>query len=207
MNLKVKLLIIFMLAGTFVFSQNDSPSDSLSSQKEKHIIKYRHSIGSSLFTILNFFPDPADYYLLNYGYRLSQKDNIFVEAFTWKYAEPMGTYGESEEMYPGKVRAFGIGAGYQRFHWKNLFTTLEATPIMTQYYDSDNEKIQKGFQLYLQLMLGYRFEFFDKRWYLEPAYALKYWPVNTNMPESFAEIEKGTPKYTFEPSLIFGFKF
>jgi hypothetical protein len=207
MNLKGKLLIIFMLAGTFVFSQNNQPSDSISPQKEKHIVKYRHSIGASLFMVLNFFPEPADYYLLNYGYQFTQKDRVFVEFNTWKYSEPMGTYGDSKELYPGYVRAFGVGAGYQRFHWKGLFTTIQATPFIKQYYDLDDKKIQKGFQLYLQLIAGYRFEFFKKRFYVEPAYALKYWPVDTNFPADFAEIEEGAPKYTFEPSLIFGFKF
>ena len=144
---------------------------------------------------------------LNYGYRLTQKDNIVVEAITWTYYEPLGTYGSSEEFYPGKVRAYGIGLGYQRFHWKNLFTTVEPTFFLQQFYDTDDTKIQKGFQLYLQFILGYRFEFFKKRLFIEPAYALKYWPVNTNFPESFAAIESGAQKYKFEPSLNFGFRF
>ena len=157
--------------------------------------------------VLNFFPDPADYYLLQYGYQLSPKDRIFAEFNTWKYEEPKGTYGDSEELYPGFVRAFGVGVGYQRFHWKGLYTAIEATPFITKYYDLDDNKIQNGFQLYLQLIAGYRLEFFKKRFFLEPAYALKYWPVDTNFPTDFAEIEEGAPKYIFEPSLIFGCKF
>ena len=196
-----------MLAGTLVFSQNNSASDSLSSQKKEHLVKYKHSIGISLFMVMNFFPDPADYYLFNYGYQFSTKNRIFVEFNTWKYNEPKGTYGDSEELYPGYVRAYGIGVGYQRFFWKGLFAVAEATPFITQYHDIYGEKIQNGFQLYLQLIAGYRFEFFKKRWYIEPGYALKYWPIDTNFPEDFAEIEEGAPKYIFEPSLIFGFKF
>ena len=207
MNLKLKLLIIFMLAGTFVFGQNNSPSDFFSSQNEKHIVKYRHSLGASLFMVMNFFPDPADYYLITYGYQITRKDRLFVEFNTWKYSEPIGTYGNSKENYPGYVRVFGIGAGYQRFYWKGLFTTIQATPFLKQYHEINDNKIQKGFQLYLQLALGYRFEFFKKRLYVEPAYALKYWPVDTNFPADFAEIEEGAPKYIFEPSLNFGFKF
>ena len=205
--LEVILLIVFMLAGTFVLGQNNSPTDSSSSQTEKPIVEYRHSIGVSLFMVLNFFPDPADYYLFQYGYRLSPKDRIFAEFNTWKYSEPKGTYGDSEEQYPGFVRAYGVGVGYQRFLWKGFFAIAEATPFITQYYDTEGEKIQKGFQLYLQLIAGYRFEFFKKRFYLEPAYALKYWPIDTNFPTGFAEIEEGAPNYIFEPSLIFGYKF
>jgi hypothetical protein len=166
----------------------------------------RHSIGSTLFLLGNI-GDSVRFMQLNYGYRLTPKDNIIVEAITWTYYEPLGTYGSSEEFYPGKVKASGIGLGYQRFHWKNLFTTVEPTFFLQQFYDRDGTKIQNGFQLYLQFILGYRFEFFKKRLFIEPAYALKYWPVNTNFPESFAEIENGAPKYKFEPSLNFGFRF
>ena len=205
--MKVKLLIIAMLATTLVFGQNTSPRDTLLPKKEKDIIKHRHSLGLSLFMIANFLPEPADYYLLTYGYRLTKKDRVFIEFNTWKYAEPLGTYGHSKELYPGFVRAFGAGIGYQRFHWKGLFTSIEATPFVKQYYDVKDNKIQKGFQLYLQLIAGYRFEFLKNRFFIEPAYALKYWPVDTNLPSDFSQIEKGAPKYIFEPSLNIGFKF
>lgn len=205
--MKAKLLILCLLAATFVFGQNISPTDSLLVKEGNHFIKYRHSVGVSLLMVSNLLPEPADYYLFTYGYRLTQKDRIFIEFNTWKYSEPLGTYGNSKELYPGFVRAFGVGVGYQRFHWKGLFTTIEATPFIKHYYDADNKNIQKGFQLYLQLIGGYRFEFFKNRFYIEPAYALKYWPVDTNLPSGFSEIEKGAPKYIFEPSLNIGFKF
>ena len=195
-----------MLTASFGFGQNNSSIDSLSSYTEDEI-KHRHSIGASLFMLFNFLPEPADYYLFTYGYRLTQKDRVFVEFNTWKFSEPIGTYGHSKEFYPGFVIASGVGVGYQRFHWKGLFTTIEATPFIKQYYDINDNKIQKGFQLYLQLIAGYRFDLFKKRLYVEPAYALKYWPIDTNFPSDFAKIEEGKPKYIFEPSLNFGFKF
>jgi len=166
----------------------------------------RHSIGSTLFLLGNI-GDSVNFFQLNYGYRLTQKDNFIVEAIAWTYYEPLGTYASSEEYYPGKVRAYGIGLGYQRFLWKNLFTTVEPTLFLQQFFDTDDKKIQKGFQLYLQFIVGYRFEFLKKRMFIEPAYALKYWPVNTNFPASFAAIERGAPKYKFEPGLNFGFRF
>ncbi|MCJ7717290.1 MAG: hypothetical protein MUO54_12335 [Anaerolineales bacterium] len=166
----------------------------------------RHSIGSSLFLMGNI-GDSVNYFQLNYGYQLTQKDLIIAEAITWTYYEPLGTYGSSEKFYPGKVKAFGLGLGYQRFLWKNLYSTVEPTFFLQQFYDTDDKKIQKGFQLYLQFIVGYRFEFFKKRMFIEPALALKYWPVNTNFPASFAAIESGAPKYKFEPGLNFGIKF
>jgi len=191
-------LICFILSG-----QNHGASAQTG---EKDPVFRRHSVGSTLFLLGNI-GDSVNFFQLNYGYRLTQKDNIIVEAITWTYYEPLGTYGSSEEFYPGKVRAFGIGFGCQRFHWKNLFTTVEPAFFFQQFYNTDNQKIQKGFQLYLQFILGYRFEFFKKRLFVEPAYAIKYWPINTNFPETFATIESGAPKYKFEPGLNFGFRF
>ena len=206
MNLSAKLLVILMFTVSFVFGQNKSFKDSLSSHSENQI-KHRHTLGASFFMLGNFLSESPDYYLLTYGNRLTKKDRIFAEFNTWKYSEPLGTYGKSEEFYPGYVRALGVGIGYQRFHWKGLFTTIQATSFLKQYFNTDNDKIQNGFQLYLQVATGYRFEFFKKRWYLEPAFVLKYWPIDTNYPSNFAKIEEGAPKYIFEPSLNFGFKF
>ena len=203
--MKRSLLILTMFV-TLAFSQVFAQTDSSSSQAEKQDVKYRHSIGSTIFLLGNI-GDSVRYMQLNYGYRLSPKDNLIAEAITWTYYEPLGTYMNSEEYYPGKVRATGIGMGYQRFLWKNLFSTIEPTFFLQQFYDTDGTKIQNGFQLYLQFIAGYRFEFFNKRMFVEPAYALKYWPVNTNFPASFATIENGAPKHKFEPALNFGIRF
>jgi hypothetical protein len=198
-----QLMKIIALIGFILLGQNHSAQAQ--TKKEDSAIK-RHAIGSSLFLLGNI-GDSVSFFQLNYGYRLTQRDNLIVEAITWTYYEPLGTYGSSEEWYPGRVRAWGAGLGYQRFLWKNLYATVEPTFFLQQFYDTDNRKIQKGFQLYLQFIVGYRFEFFNKRIFVEPAYAFKYWPVNTNFPASFAAIEKGAPKYKFEPGLNFGFRF
>lgn len=200
------ITVLFTLSFMLVFGQDFDKSDSLSVQIRKQDISRRHAIGSSLFLLGNL-GDSVNFIQLNYGYQLTRKDIITAEAITWTYYEPLGTYGSSEKLYPGKVKSYGLGLGYQRFLWKNLFTTAEPTFFLQQFYDSDNKKIQKGFQLYLQFILGYRFEFLKKRLFVEPAYALKYWPVNTNFPASFNVIERGAPKYKFEPSLNFGFRF
>jgi hypothetical protein len=203
--------VILALSITFAIGRASAEKDTVSAQAEKQGMNRRHSIGSSLFLLGNFLPGdppyPVYYGQLNYGYQLTRKDFILVEAKTWTYYEPLGTYGSSKELYPGKVRAYGIGAGYQRFLWKNIFTTVNATPFLQQFYGTDNRRIQDGFQLYLVASLGYRFEFFKRRLFVDPAFAITCWPVNTNFPASFAEVESGQPKYKFEPRANFGFRF
>lgn len=204
--IKAKFIILFVFSFSLLFGQKKSSDKLISIDTETHV-KYRNSVGASFFMLGNFLEESPDYYLFTYGYRLTKKDRIFAEFNTWKYAEPLGTYNKSVEFYPGFVRASGIGFGYQRFHWKGLFTTIQATSFMKQYFDSNNEKTQNGFQLYLQLAAGYRFQFFKERFYVEPAYALKHWPVDTNIPNDVAIIEEGKPKFIIEPSLNFGFRF
>jgi hypothetical protein len=200
--------VMLALSITLVFGQASTQTDSVSVQVDKQGMNRRHSLGSSLFVLGNLLPgDPVYYGQLNYGYQLTRKDFILVEAKTWTYYEPLGTYGSSKELYPGKVRAYGIGAGYQRFLWNNVYTSVVATPFLQQFYDTDNKEIQKGFQLYFENTLGYRFEFFGKRLFVEPAFGITYWPANTNFPASFAEVESGQPKYKFEPRASYGFRF
>lgn len=203
----ISTTVMIAVFTTLAFSQETTKTDSLSLNNEKQVVKWRHYVGSSLFLLGNIGDDFVKYFQLNYGYRLTQKDNLIAELITWGYKEPLGTYMSSDAFYPGYVRAYGLGLGYQRFLWKNLYTTVEPTFFLQQFYDTYENEIQRGFQLYLQFHLGYRFEFFNKRLFAEPAIALKYWPVNTNFPAAFAAIESGKPKYKFEPSLNIGVRF
>ncbi len=102
---------------------------------------------------------PVNIGQLNYGYRLTPKGIILVEATTWTYYEPLGTYGDSEEFYPGKVCAYEVGLGYQQFLWKNLYAAAVATPFLQKFYAEDKTETKNGFQLYLQFIAGSRWEF------------------------------------------------
>lgn len=184
-------------------------------QTNKQDLSYKKNfVTSSLWSVANFFPDPADFYELNYGYRLSPKDAIILNATTWKYWEPLGIplandkkYQHIED-YPGYVRAYGLGVVYQRFIWEQVYTSIHTNGFVQSFYEEQNQKIQNGFQLYLQARLGYRLELFRKRFFLEPSLSLNYWPINTNFPASFEAKETNWSNYLlFEPHLNFGFNF
>lgn len=203
------IALIFVCVIISAFSSVLAQTDSGSAQVGTPASAKRHAIGSSLFLLGNLAPGDCPYFfLLNYGYQLTPKDIIFAEAITWTYYEPLDTYNSSAEKYPGKISAYGIGMGYRHFLRKNFYVTAQATPFWQQFFDKDDQKIQNGFQLYLQSRIGYRFEFFNQRWFLEPSVAFNYWPVNTNFPEAFQKIERGNSSYfLFEPGLNFGFRF
>ena len=172
-------------------------------------------VGTSLFTLMNLAPDdqPPRFYQLNIGYQLTPKDRLSVEAITWRYYHPLGIpWGEegresSDKAYPGHVREAGVGLEYQRSLTKGLYSSVSAIPFWRGYYDTQNEKIGNGLQLYLTARVGYHVGVSD-RLFLEPSVAFNYWPVSTNVPDSFAAQDKRWPSYfLFEPGLNVGFRF
>lgn len=187
------------------------------SQKTKQDSNYRKFyVGSSFFMLANLNtddPDAPDFVQLNVGYRITPKDVFSIEAKTWKYAWPLGIpWGKSktapEEKYPGYVRSSGIGLVYQHFWWKGAYTSIDASNMLQRYMDEENKHIQNGYQLFMTYRLGYQFQFFKNRFFIEPSVAMTHWPVNTNVPESFAKLEdKWSNYFLFEPGLHFGVKF
>ena len=174
----------------------------------------RHTVGSSLFILANLVPqsNPPHFSQLNYGYRLTPNDVVSVEAITWRYNAPLGIpYGSSsdseDEAFPGHVGAYGVGVAYQRFIGKGIYSALHAAPMRQNFFDSAGDKMQGGFQLFLTLRVGYHLELFANRFFLEPSIAATYWPINTNLPESFQEKEDRQADYfLFEPGLHVGLK-
>ena len=174
----------------------------------------RHFLGSSAFVLANAVLDDApDFYQLNLGYRLTDRDVVSLEAITCKYTAPLGipygpSQGAAEEEYPGYVREFGLGVAYQRFLWRDVYSALHATPLLKRYVDEQGEGIQNGVQLFLALRAGYHLRLLHDRLFLEPSVAVTYWPISTNAPPAFAEKDDRWPNYfLFEPGLHFGVNF
>lgn len=172
-------------------------------------------IGSSLFMLGNFIPNdqnPPEYVQLNVGYRITPKDVISVEFKRSIYAWPIGIpFGPSFDApglnYPGHARILAPTIGYQRFWWKGVYTSVYTLNAFEKYFDENKKKIGNGYTLYLNFHLGYQFKFFKNRFFFEPALGCSYWPVRTNVPQSFKVKESKWPNYFIQPGLHFGFNF
>lgn len=175
----------------------------------------RWYLGSSLLMLGNFIPNdenPPEYIQLNAGYRITPKDVVSVEFKRSIYAWPLGIpFGPSFDApglnFPGHARILAPTVGYQRFWWKGVYTSLHALNAFEKYLDQNKKKIGNGYTLYLNFHLGYQFRFFKKRFFFEPALGCSYWPVRTNVPESFKAAEKKWPNYFIQPGLHFGYNF
>jgi hypothetical protein len=172
-------------------------------------------IGSTLFVLSNFIPDdnPPNYGQLNFGYRLTGKDVITLELATWKYAWPIGIpYGKSFEAegagFPGSIRDYGIGIGYQRFLKKGLYAQVQVFNFLQIFANKDGKKIDNGFQIFNQYRVGYHFKLFKDRLFIQPSIAITHRPFHTKMPDGFKQQDDKWSKFFFgEPGLHFGYNF
>jgi hypothetical protein len=204
MQRKIVLLLMIILMTHRVFGQATKQDTTFR----------RFFVGSSFMMLGNFLTaEETDFVQLNFGYRITPKDVVSIEAITWKYAWPLGIpWGKSfdapEEKFPGYIREFGMGLAYQRFWWKGAYTAIHALNEAQRFMDDDNRKIKNGYQLFMSYRIGYQLNFFKKRFFIEPSIAITHRPIHTKMPESFAEKDNKWSKFFFgEPGLHFGFNF
>jgi hypothetical protein len=199
-NIRISILLVIFTSNAYFAQKNNS--------EEKDCF-----VGGTFAMLLNFAddPEPPEYYQLNIGYRITNKDVVSLEIITWKYYEPLGVpLGQKKTAlnFPGSVHAFGVGIAYKRFLWKRVFAQVHATFFKQNYLNEFDNKIQDGFQLFNSLRIGYQFQFFNNKFFIEPSIAMTSWPINTNLPDSFQKQENKWKGYFLgEPGLHFGFRF
>jgi hypothetical protein len=192
-------------------------ASALQAQPAADPAERRLFLGSSAFMAANVVlagqPDAPDFYQLNLGYWLTERDAVSLEAITWKYIQPVGipfgaSFGSPDEDYPGYVREAGIGLAYQRFLGGGWYSAVHLLPLRKRYFDEEDQRIQNGFRLFVTGRAGYQLQLLRGRVFVEPSLAATYWPIDTNLPAAFQEVESRWPNYfLFEPGLHFGVRF
>ena len=194
--------LTLVMANTLKVKGQDAKQDS---------IYKKWFVGSSLMMLGNFSKISPEYVQLNVGYRITPKDVVSFEfkrsIYTWPIGIPFGPSFDAPGLDYGHARILAPTLGYQRFWWKGVYTSVHALNAFEKYMDEDNKKIGNGYTLYLNFHLGYQFKFFKNRFFFEPAIGCSYWPVRTNVPESFKSVENKWPNYFIQPGLNFGFNF
>ena len=205
----MQIRILFLSALFFLSVSSFAQSDSLKTE-------YKFSISAPWLTFSNW--EKADknihHYEFHFKYKLTSKDKIGIKFATWKLYQPYGIplwdshIMKESENYPGRLRETGIGATYQRMIWKGLFAAIEILPLRKTYLDENKKKIGNGFKLYTSYHLGYHISFFKNRMFIEPQIHCQYWPIDTNTPQGFKEIDNRWNNYfLFEPNVYIGVNF
>ncbi len=169
-------------------------------------------LGSSAFMLANLdgTDEPPNFYQVNFGYQLTKKDVVSIEAITWRYYAPLGIpwaeMSKPSNKFLGRVDAAGVGLAYQRFLWGNVYSALHAVWFRQEYVGTSGAKLGEGEQLFLTFRLGYHIEIGSFA-FIEPNVAVTHWPINTGLPSSFQAQEDRWGKFQVEPGLHFGFLF
>jgi hypothetical protein len=201
------LALTLLMGSTLQLKAQDAKQDSTYK---------KYFVGNTFLLLGNFIPDdpnPPKFIQLNFGYRVTPKDVVFLELkksiFTWPLGIPWGpSFDAPGENYPGHVSQKVLGLAYNRFWWKGLYTGVHAMNAFQKYIDEDDKKIANGFTLFMTYRLGYQVKFLKNRFFFEPSIGLTHWPVQTNVPQSFQLVESKWPKYFgYEPGLHFGYNF
>lgn len=187
------ILVAFML---LFYSMNYAQNS-----EGKWCFEKKHYLGTQAFMILTPILDPSpEYYQLNYGYRFTSKDELSIELITWRFGGPPGRpfgpdYDNSRSDYPGDVKSLGVGLAYKRILWKGVYAHFHSTAFRQTYRDQEKNTIQTGFMLFNTIRLGYHFKFFKDRIFVAPNIGTTFWPVYTELPESFQVEEDKWPSY------------
>ena len=199
------LAIIYIMGGSLQANAQNTKQDSTFR---------RWFVGSTLYELGNLDKvNNPEYVQLNAGYRITPKDVVSFRfkrsIYAWPIGIPFGSpsFDAPGENYPGHARILAPTLGYQRFWWKGAYSSVQALNAFEKYLDEDNKKIGNGYTLYLDFYLGYQFKFCKNRFFFEPAIGCSYWPVRTNVPESFKAVEEKWPNYFIQPGFDFGFNF
>lgn len=94
---QILLLLVIAILAKRAYGQPNLNPVQISKGEEKQTVLYKHSIGASLLMTSDFLPDPADYFLITYGYQPTRKDRFFAEINTGNYSETSLDYGLNSE--------------------------------------------------------------------------------------------------------------
>lgn len=210
--------ITTVLACALLLTQAYSQNSTLTSETSAlgTVPHHNFSVSTAYHTFLNFGEEKTNthHYEFHFGYMLTPKDKIGIKVATWKLFATIGMPMEEQlkfsesNFYPGRLRESGIGVTYQRMIWKGLFASVEILPQLKKYSDENDKIIGKGFKLYTSYHLGYHISLFNNRMFIEPQIHCNYWPIDTNAPQGFKEIDEVWNNYfLFEPNLHIGINF
>lgn len=187
------LLILFLFVVFLFFSQGYAKYPDHSSQNKI----YKHSIEA--FPIVALFK----IYSVQYAYAFSPNYNLIIGlAYVNVVIEDRG----GNEI--GQLFAPTVPIGIRRFLWKKLHVEYQLWPAYNMYYEKNEKKYYKGFDLYNEFRAGYKFDVRVGRlpFFLNLQYVLGFGLYPGNKPNSFIERSKEVPIF-HAPSIAIGLRF
>jgi len=176
-----------VLVVALLFPLKAQEGDSLSFITEK-----KHSVDTCPISPL------INIYGVHYNYKLSPKDELICGL---SYMRIQYDFGNTNS--PALI------AGYRRYLWRNLHAEYQIWPCYDEFYEKNEKKYYKGFDIWNEFRLGYQFDF---QLYGKPCYLSFQWPFGFglyagNKPKSFTDYEKDNRFFYQFPLFFTGIRF
>ena len=137
-------------------------------------------------------------YVLQYAFRVSPGDELIAGLSYMNIRYDFGS-----------THAPAFIAGYRRFVWKNLHIEYQVWPAYDSFYEKNEGKYYRSFDVWNELRLGYQFDLDVSG---VPAFISVQWPFGfglyaSNKPQSFKDHENENRFFYFPPLLFVGIRF
>jgi len=185
------LTILILFNFTLCFSQ---------SQNTNIVKDYKHSIETSPLSPIMQMAD-AGIWGIKYEYAFTKNDEL-----------KFGIAYMNIHFPEGNTNSPALIFGYRRFFWKKFYVEYELWPCYDEFYEKNENKYYKGFDLWNEFRIGYQFNFHIKEFpmFINAAWPFGFGLYSSNKPDSFYDRMNQSfgDKYFFQMPLIFiGFKF
>ncbi len=181
----IALSFVFLFA-SFSSGQEKTPEPkALNEEKGK---AYKNS--------LDFCPEYpfVDVYAVQYSRELTIKDELML-----------GIAYLNQKYDCGHSNAGGVIVGYRRYVWQNFHVEYQIWPIYDNFYEKNEGKYYKSFDVWNEFRIGYRFDFmiFESPFYFNVQWPFGFGLYGSNKPESFKKENSGLKRFFYFPPLVF----
>jgi hypothetical protein len=178
--------IITLLFLTITVASFAQEQDSIQLKELKHSIDL-----SPISPFINI-------YGIHYNYHFNPKDELIL-----------GLAYMNIQYEFGNTNSPSLVIGYRRYLWRNLHIEYEVWPSYDNFYEKNEQKYYKSFDVWNEFRLGYQFNFKIAE---IPLYTSIQWPFGfglyaSNKPLSFKEYQKDNRFFYQFPLLFVGVKF
>jgi hypothetical protein len=192
---RYKLFALFLLLSIVhigIFAQNDTIFS--------RSVDLKHSISTD--PLLPLFKSFA----LLYEYKKTEKSSFI--AGLW-YGKATETYPKMLE-YPGYTVNISPILAYRFYLWRELHVEYQIYPGYTKYYEKNEDKFYRSFNLFNEFRVGYKFnlQILGLPCLLNLQFPVGFTIYDSNEPETFSDIRKQDPIfYIFYPNIYLGIRF
>lgn len=153
----------------------------------------KHSI--SFCPIVPFF----GIYAMHYTYRLNQRSEL-ITGLSYMNINFDGI---------GQTNSPALILGYRHYLWKNLHLEYEIWPAYDAFYESNEGRYYRGFDIWNEFRLGYKFNFkvAGQDSFVNFQMPFGFGLYASNKPQSFKDHESKNPYFYFPPIITIGLSF